>query len=156
MSADDARSYLVDTNVLLRRAQRQSAEHQEVTEALDHLLAAGRALFVTPQILMEYWSVATRPAHLNGLGLTPDTADEELTILEGIFDLVPEGLEVYPTWRRLVRAHRVSGRQVHDAHIVASMESAGIPTILTFNQTDFIRYRQISILLPADISSDKS
>jgi predicted nucleic acid-binding protein len=51
-------------------------------------------------------------------------------------------------WRRLVRDHQVSGRQVHDAHLVATMLVHGITHILTFNGQDFARYAEIDVIDP--------
>jgi predicted nucleic acid-binding protein len=52
---------------------------------------------------------------------------------------------------RLVLTHNVSGRQVHDAHLVAIMQAHSITSILTFNGADFKRYPGITVLHPAQI-----
>ena len=39
-----------------------------------------------------------------------------------------------------VWAHRATGRQVHDANIVATMPDCGVRRLLTFNVMDFQRF----------------
>ena len=63
--------YLVDTNVLLRTVQMDSEGADLALSAVSALFARSEALFVTPQVIIEFWAVATRPVDVNGLGLTP-------------------------------------------------------------------------------------
>jgi predicted nucleic acid-binding protein len=91
--------------------------------------------------------------NLNGLGLSPEEADLELTQLEGLFRLLPDVSSIYPIWRRLVVAARVSGRQVHDARLVAVMLAHGISHLLTFNTSDFTRHKGITVVHPQDVAS---
>lgn len=115
-------AYLIDTNLLLRRAQPHHPLNAVARAALDGLRERGEEMCITPQNLIEFWSVATRPvASLNGLGLTPQQTDKEVTQLEGFFRLLPDLPDIYMHWRRLVVAAGVSGRQVHDARLVAVM-----------------------------------
>jgi predicted nucleic acid-binding protein len=65
--------------------------------------------------------------------------------------LLPENLRVHEEWRRLLRKHRVSGVQVHDAHLVASMNVYGVTRIITYNSKDFKRLRDIEALDPAAV-----
>jgi predicted nucleic acid-binding protein len=58
----------IDTNVLVRLADRQSSEHTVAVTALDRLLLRNEPLFISTQVLVEFWSVATRPESANGLG----------------------------------------------------------------------------------------
>ena len=53
-------------------------------------------------------------------------------------------------WRRIVLAHNVAGKKVHDAHLVAMMQAHSIRSILTFNEADFKRYPGIAMLNPAN------
>jgi predicted nucleic acid-binding protein len=66
--------------------------------------------------------------------------------------LLPDVPAIYPEWRRLVVTHSVSGVQVHDAHIVAAMNVYGIRSLLTFNGPDFIRYPEIHVIHPNDLT----
>lgn len=63
-------SVLVDTNVLLRRAQPDHSSHAVAVESVARLLAAGEPVYFTPRNIAEFWNVATRPAANNGLGFS--------------------------------------------------------------------------------------
>ena len=63
-------SVLVDTNVLLRRAQPSHPSHEAAVQSVANMLARNTPVFFTPRNAIEFWSVATRPADKNGLGLS--------------------------------------------------------------------------------------
>lgn len=105
-------------------------------------------LIVTLQNMAEFWNVATRPAANNGLGFTIEEAQEELLRLEGFFQILSENAASYAAWKTLLIAHRVSGVQVHDARLVAVMKTYGIARIVTFNASDFTRFREIEAVHP--------
>jgi predicted nucleic acid-binding protein len=132
--------YLVDTNILLRFADRMHPLHPTIRAAVRKLRSSGVRLQAASQNFAEFWNVATRPAARNGFGLTPEEADRRLRILERLFPLLPDSPAVYPEWRRLIVAFGVSGVQVHDARLVAAMRANGIARILTLNPSDFARY----------------
>jgi predicted nucleic acid-binding protein len=60
--------YLLDTNIILRFCNPSDIQHELVTEAVATLLAQGNECYLTPQVLIEMWVVATRPTDVNGLG----------------------------------------------------------------------------------------
>lgn len=144
-------NFLADTNVLLRLIQLQSPHHAEVENAVDRLLKNGDTLFLTLQNISEFWNVCTRPRDKNGLGFSVAQADAELTKIEQIFDLLPDTNDVYKHWRKLVISHSVSGVQVHDAKIVASMKAHNIKHLLTLNAKDFKRYKDIKTIEPKEV-----
>ena len=61
---------LVDTNILLRSAQPSHALFSQATGAVSKLLRQRESLFFCSQSITEFWNVATRPAGVNGLGMT--------------------------------------------------------------------------------------
>ncbi|MDE0011502.1 MAG: type II toxin-antitoxin system VapC family toxin [Candidatus Poribacteria bacterium] len=132
--------YLVDTNVLLRFSRREDPRYQIVQDAVHKLGTEGQQLRTTSQNFAEFWNVATRPTDQNGFGYTLFETEQLLLGLEKFFALLPDSPDVYPIWKRLVMEYNVSGVQVHDARLVASMIFHDITHILTFNVTDFDRY----------------
>jgi len=146
-------SYVIDTNVLLRLVQDSHPMHDDAANSIRKLLAASEELFVLPQILIEFWAVATRPATYNGLGLTLNETEQELLKLKSIFTLRLDVAIIFAEWETLVKHRGVAGRQVHDAHIVAAMLAHGIKNLLTFNIVDFKRYSEITIADPHDIAN---
>ena len=110
------------------------------------LEAEGHQVQTTSQNFAEFWNVATRPTDQNGFGHTLFETEQLLLGLEKFFPLLPDSPEVYPVWRRLVVDYDVSGVQVHDARLVASMIAHNVKHILTFNIQDFERYANEGIV----------
>ncbi len=49
---------------------------------------------------------------------------------------------------RLLSRYPGAGKQVHDANLVAAMQSVGITRLLTFNTADFRRFASLITLEP--------
>jgi len=145
---------LVDTNILLRSVQTHHPHYAVVENALSVLRTNNETLNVTIQNLIEFWAVATRPVEAeNGLGMTIETVTEEVAVLKDLFPLLPEPSSLFEEWERLVTTHRVSGKNTHDARLVAAMKVNGIRKILTFNVRDFTRYRDLEPIHPQTLVS---
>lgn len=144
-------SCLVDTNVLLRIPNRADPRHQIVDAALSKLAIQGTVLHYTHQNIAEFWNTITRPLERNGFGLTAQDADREVALIEAGMELLPDSAAVYHEWRRIVSQHRVSGVQVHDARLAASMYVHGITHILTFNSRDFMRFSGLTAVDPGTV-----
>jgi len=143
---------LIDTNILLRLLQPHHPHAALAERAVGTLHTQNETLNVTPQNLMEFWAVATRPTSENGLGMTIEDAAAELASFQRLFTLLPETAMVFQEWERLVSKHHVSGKNTHDAHIAAAMNVYGITRILTLNVQDFTRYSNISPVHPATVA----
>lgn len=141
---------LVDTNILLRLLQPHHPHCTLAEQALTTLRSKNETLHLTTQNLFEFWTVVTRTVSGNGLGFTTDQALGELNVLKRLFVLLPEE-PLLDEWERLVRSYRVSGRNAHDARLVAAMVVSHVRSILTFNITDFARYRGIEVIDPAHL-----
>jgi predicted nucleic acid-binding protein len=145
--------YLIDTNVLLRGAVRTSVRHPMAAGAIAALLARGDELFVTPQVLIEFWSVATRPADVNGLGWSVEVVRGEIDSILGQFPVLPDTPAVFEEWLRLVTEHGVTGKKVHDARLVAVLKTHQVGRLLTFNVGDF-RVYDIAAVSPDELAGD--
>lgn len=130
-------SWLVDTNVLLRLADEQSQEHSVAAGAVARLLARGVSVFISAQVLVEFWVVATRPEQVNGLGWSTATTAETIRGLRDRFPLLEETPDVWDRWFELVERCQVSGKRAHDARLAALLVERGIRQLLTFNTVDF-------------------
>src|SRR5580658_1382088 len=112
-------AYLLDTNVLARLANAADARHAVAARAVLELHRRGEVLNITPQVMVEFRNVATRPAAVNGLGLSTVDAEAQAATFEVRFSLLAETPDIYPAWKDLVGAISVIGKQVHDARLVA-------------------------------------
>lgn len=96
--------------------------------------------------------MATRPKDKNGLGLTIPAVLAEVEKIESLLMLLPDTPAVYAEWKRIVVDHSVSGVQVHDARLVATMKTHGVAGLLTFDVGDFSRYTGIEATHPKAFS----
>lgn len=140
--------WLADSNVLIRWVQPGDSDFSLVWSSIRKLESSGAIPCYTSQNLGEFWNVLTRPANRNGYGMTPREADLRAVTIERRFRFLPGGHEVHKEWRRLLVGHAVSGVQVHDARLVASMHVYGVRRILTFNTRDFDRYPDVEAIHP--------
>ncbi len=143
--------YLPDTNIVLRLVNKKDPFHQIVSQAIEKLEQSGEEIVIIPQILVEFWTVATRPINVNSLGMTADTAEKELENLQKLFTLLPENKHIFDEWKRLVIKCKVSGKTTHDARIAAAMIVHRIENTLTLNPNDFKRFTEIRAVRPQDI-----
>jgi predicted nucleic acid-binding protein len=102
---------LVDTNILLRSAQPTHPLCAQATQAVSKLIRQKDAVFFCSQNIAEFWNVATRPADLNGLGLSHKEVLQEVSSIERLLTLLPDIPAIYPAWKEIVADNKVQGRQ---------------------------------------------
>ena len=80
---------LLDTNVLVRIADATSPSRSLAQDAVQSLVASGHEICIVPQVLYEFYVVATRSGAANGLELEAsdaltwvETFDRRLVVLE--------------------------------------------------------------------------
>jgi predicted nucleic acid-binding protein len=144
-------AYCADTNVLLRWAEPGTAGSDAARNAVKSLHASGETVYITPQNLVEFWCVATRPTEVNGLGLTSEQAAAEMADLEQLFPLLPDTAAIHAEWRKIVVETGTTGLRTHDARIAAALLVHGVSHILTFNVRDFAGFSHIVAVNPADV-----
>lgn len=144
-------SCLVDTNILLRITRRSDPQHKIIDAALARLAGQGTMLYFTLQNIAEFWNAMTRPLDRNGLGMSVADTEREVRAIEAGMSLLPDTEAVYREWRRIVVQHSVSGVQVHDARLAATMYVHGVSQILTLNVADFGRFDGLLALHPRSV-----
>ncbi len=127
---------LLDTNIVLRLLDRAAPEHFLCVDAIEYLLRRGDTPSLAPQILIEFWVVATRPVDVNGFGWSEKQTTDAIDHLRALFPLLADTPAIFETWLALVRTG-VRGKRAHDAKIAAFMQVHGIGEILTLNGSDF-------------------
>lgn len=148
-------AYLVDTSVLVRLANDTDPQHDVADRAVVQLHMRGETLCLTPQVFVESYNVATRPANVNGLGYPIPAVEQKLSIYESVFPLLPETPAIHPAWRSLVSSAAVVGKQVHDARLAAVCQVHTVSHLLTFNTRHFARFTpfipSLSVVDPASV-----
>jgi uncharacterized protein len=139
---------IVDTNVLVYALDADAPQHA----AARALLEAARddtstTLFVTSQILCEFYSIVTNPRRVP----KPRAAVDALAAISSMLAFLHVLSVPAPAvdgLLDLLRRHPVTGGDVFDLHIVATMQANGVGRIYTFNTADFAVFPELSIVTP--------
>ncbi len=131
---------VLDTNILLAATDESREDHEDAIAAINVWPAAGVVLYTSGQILREYLAVATRPVDRNGLGMAQPDAIANVRALRARLKLLGEDVKVSERLLALLDTIECTGKQVHDANVVATMLVHGIDTVVTLNLGDFARF----------------
>lgn len=135
----------VDTNVLIYATNSASSWYQLADQTLHDAHRQGIELVISPQILREYIAAATRPASQM---LPLSTILANIHTFQTGFRLIEDNAQVSARLVQLVTQVSVAGKQVHDANIVATMQTHGISHLLTHNIADFNRFGHLITIVP--------
>jgi predicted nucleic acid-binding protein len=139
----------VDTNVLVFAASSTAPLHQRASEELRRRGESGQELWVSRQVLREYLATLSRPQTF----AKPRQARElvsDVRYFLSHFQLAEEGPAVTETLLELIEKVEIGGKQIHDANVVATMLASGIPSLLTHNVGDFVRFGDVIQVIPLD------
>ena len=150
MAMTAADPVFVDTNGLVYVSRPSAPQHIAAQQALGRLEAAGGPLWISRQVLREHLAVVTRP-QATAPALPMAEAIEDVRRFQAAFEVAEDGPVVFERLLQLLGAHSGSGKQVHDANLVASMLASGIHRLLTFNTSDFQRFAGSIALEPLGI-----
>lgn len=143
--------YLLDTNILLRLVDTSATTSALVHTAVDQLLDGNDECIIVPQVLIEFWVVATRPGNVNGFGWTATEAAVAIEGLQQQFRLLEERAEIFSIWSRLATQHSILGKRSHDLRLVAAMLTHGVTHLLTLNPKDF-NFPDIQVVHPQELT----
>jgi predicted nucleic acid-binding protein len=141
---------LVDTNILARSASPDHHQHTLAQDAVRVLLKQGERLCIVPQVLYEFWTVATRPVSQNGLGKSVAEARADVAHFKRLLRFYRDERAIFEQWEILCDLYNVQGKAAHDARLAAAMLRHRMDAILTFNASDFSRYADIKIITPVE------
>ena len=98
--------------MLGRLSNTSDTKHSVAENAVAALKLSGESLYIAPQNLIEFRSIATRAIEFNGLGYDVASAESEIARFENLFLLLPETPAIYPAWKTLVMAAGTVSKQV--------------------------------------------
>jgi predicted nucleic acid-binding protein len=143
MTSADEKPSLVDANILVYAASPAVAQYQ----ASRALLESDAKLCVTPQIIAEFFSIVTNSRRVT-LPFAPAEARVFIQELLSRVDVLPMLGGIVPRWVALAEKHNVTGPDVFDLQIVATMLENGVRRIHTFNRSDFELFPELEVLTP--------
>jgi len=140
---------VLDANVLTYAVNADAAQYAASRALLETASDPAVTLYVTSQILCEFYSLITNPRRV----VVVSSPAGALNIISAMLAL--PGLHVLPTparavagWMQLLHRHPVTGGNVFDLQIVATMQANGINRIYTFNRGDFEVFSELVVLTP--------
>ena len=146
MAPTPGKAVFLDTNILVYASFPGTPFHDAARARLGELERDGAVFWASRQVLREFLASTTRP----GAVVPPPTlaaVAEAVRQFEAEFEIADEDAAVTAILLELLKSRRVQGKQIHDANIVATMRRYGIPSLLTHNTADFVRYiPDISVL----------
>jgi predicted nucleic acid-binding protein len=139
MMIGDDEALFIDTNILVYASISSAPLHQIARQRITAYQHAGVQLWLSRQVLREYLSIVTRP-QIFATPLDAKAAVNDIRLFQQQFQIANETAEVTERLLTLLEQVQVGGKQVHDANIVATMETHGIKRLLTHNVDDFNRF----------------
>ena len=139
---------VVDTNILVYALDADAPQHGSARALLEAARSdASTVLFVTSQILCEFYSIVTNPRRVS----KPRTSIEAVNAISsllGFLHVLPVPASAVDGLLDLLRRNPVTGGEVFDLQIVAAMQANGIQRIYTSNVADFAVFSELSIVIP--------
>jgi hypothetical protein len=139
---------IIDTNVLVYALDADAPQHAAARALLETARADTTApLFVTSQILCEFYSIVTNPRRVP----KPRSAAEAIAAISDLLaflQVLPVPAHAVDGLLDLLRRHPVTAGDVFDLQIVATMQANGVQRIYTFNADDFTVFPELSTVTP--------
>lgn len=140
---------VVDANIFVYAINPDSPNHAPSNALLEAARDPTVTLYVTSQILCEFYSVITARKRV----ASPISPADALGIISDLLAL--PGLHVLPapaqtvSWLlKLLQRRAVTGSEVFDLQIVSTMQANDIQRIYTFNTGDFEIFPELTVVAP--------
>jgi toxin-antitoxin system PIN domain toxin len=138
---------IIDANILVYALDTEAPQHR----ASRALLEAGRAgettLYVTSQVLCEFFAIVTNPRRVQ----KPRSALDAIAAVTGFLSFVhvlPIPARTVEGWLDLLRRRPVTGGEVFDLQLAAAMLANGVSRIYTYNTSDFTSFKELTVTEP--------
>jgi len=138
---------LIDTNILVYALDADAPQHAASRALLESAHATSTTVYVTSQILCAFYSIVTNPRRVS----KPRSPADALKAISGFLTfvhLLPIPAGTVDGLLDLLRRRPVTGADVFDLHLVATMKVNGILRIYTFNADDFEAFSELEVLKP--------
>jgi predicted nucleic acid-binding protein len=142
MATTAADPVFVDTNILVFANTATAPFHSEAQAALQSIAAPGTELWISRQILREYLATLSRPQSFTR-PVPVATRVVDVIRFQSQFRIAEDGPAVTANLLGLLATIPIGGKQIHDANIVATMQTYGLRRLLTHNTADFARFGAI-------------
>jgi predicted nucleic acid-binding protein len=138
---------IVDANVLVYAFDTNAPQHLASRTLLDAGRTGTTTLYVTSQVLCEFYSIVTNPRRV----LKPRTvvdAIAAITDLITFLHVLPIPGRTVEGWLDLLHSRPVAGGAVFDLQLAAAMLANGVQRIYTYNASDFEGFKELAVVEP--------
>jgi len=138
---------IIDTNVLVYALDADAPQHAASRALLETAHGGSTTLYVTLQILCEFYSIVTNARRVS----KPRSPADALSAISGLLaflHVLPIPAHTVEGWLGLLRRHPVTGGDIFDLQIIATMQANGVQRIYTFNTDDFEAFPELSVVTP--------
>jgi predicted nucleic acid-binding protein len=144
---------LVDTNILLRYFNPAHPDCALTRRAVASVVNRVGVACVVPQVIYEFWVVATRSKEKNGFNRLITEVEQDVGFILQTFRFLADNERVFSEWKSLVATHAVIGKTAHDARLAAAADVHGVRHLLTFNTPDFRRFDRLTLHDPREVAT---
>ena len=138
---------IVDANVLVYAMDADAPQHAASRALLQAARDPSTTLYVTSQVLCEFYSIVTN-ARCVPKPRSPADAIDAISDLLAFLHVLPIPARTVGGWLDLLRRRPVTGGDVFDLQLVATMLANDVPRIYTFNAQDFEPFSELAVVTP--------
>jgi predicted nucleic acid-binding protein len=140
---------LIDTNVLVYRADQDSTFHLPSVNLISRGLRGDISLCLAPQNLTEFYAVMTNPKRVtNPIDPVAARVEIERYLQSQNIRKIYQTADLIPKLLELINQYPPTRQQIFDLQLIATMLVNDITRIYTFNAKHFQPYQEIEVIVP--------
>lgn len=137
--------YTLDSSILIYAADESYSLHQRARLLRDRAAREVSKACLPSPVLQEFFAVITDPRRTSN-PLSPTDAWREVDAYLRTFRVLYPGPSTMVRLGKLIQDYRISRQDIFDALIVAVMLDHGVEGIYTANESDFQKFKEITML----------
>ena len=143
-------SILLDANILVYAADETSPFHSACKTFRDRGSSGELSLFVTPQVLFEFYAVITDPRRVpRPLSAQEATEQVQSYLVDPMIGKIYQGAAAAEKVVELLRQHNIDRQEIFDVVIIATMLVNNMKKICTLDAAQqFSRFEGIEVITP--------
>jgi predicted nucleic acid-binding protein len=141
------KAIFLDTNILVYSSLKDfdNEKNKICTEWINRFFSQGIQIFISTQIIREFYAVVTNEKYLIK-PLLPEQAVSQINFFVSNLSVLTIDMQTIVKMQELLVKYNIKGQNIHDTTIVATMLRYGINHIATFNTKDFLKFDNIEVL----------
>jgi predicted nucleic acid-binding protein len=137
----------LDTNILVHYSLKDydPDKYKECAKLIELLLNGDYDVFISTQVLREFFAVVTNPKYIKK-PFPIERANDQIQIFHTDFEVLPVDYTIITKLIKLTEKYKITGQDVHDTAIVATMIHNNIHNVATYNKKDFEKFKEIRVI----------